>query len=371
MIDRETYRPIDYTEPLGPADFGYHVAFCPDRASDIVRRDVVNPALLAAGERYGIVTQELPWGQMPDPERPPYVLVVPEPGSLLSPATENYLARLSELSDAKVNVFSAHSFGLETDPGMTATAERIIRARDERLRVNTIYPSDTDALYYGLRTVPFEKVVDNFVCETFRAKCAMERVGDTAAELQLLKEQAAAHTTIDSLRRIFAEYGLWHRAVTDGAVMLPTTERGWLVSQTKTDKTEMVPEDFSLVIDFAEVGDTVRFVGRKIPSSDSPELLVLLEAFEERWGETLMAVHFHHNGVTRGGAFPDRITKNAIEYGRFSSGHEMLYELLLQRVRTGETWSILQDHGVVWLGDSAESFEDFISERLRLVPIKD
>lgn len=185
---------------------------------------------------------------------------------------------------------------------------------------------------------------------------------DTAFRLE--KAQKEAEQDIEEIRSIMGKYGLYHRSKTDGAVVV-RTEEGWLVSQTKTDKTSLRPEEFSLVLSADKDANKIRFEGSKLPSSDCPELVEALGMLESSEKEVL-AIHFHHNETTRGTRFLSHTTRKALEYGRFESGAKIVQEF----GRMNSNWIILREHGILWVGKSPEEFEKFVSETLGINAIQ-
>ena len=150
--------------------------------------------------------------------------------------------------------------------------------------------------------------------------------------------------------------------MTDGAIML-NTRSGWLVSQTKTEKVFIEPMDFSLMIGSNSEKNTITYAGYKLPSSDAPEYAQLIKYYEEA-GMDLpnMIVHFHHPTLTRSDEFPENTTEEELEYGVFESG-DIIFEELQKR---DTNWLVLKNHGLLWLGNSVEEFEEFLENTLEL-----
>lgn len=226
--------------------------------------------------------------------------------------------------------------------------------------VNTIFP---DEIIQGWCGPSSQDIFDNIICETIRAKYKpIDLSGEFHRGLAAAqKEKAAIITDISSL---FYKYRLFHRAPTDGAILI-TSEYGPLISQMRTDKATLLTDDFSLAASHDEQANTIKYAGTKPPSSDSPELLMLLELLSNDGKEPQLAVHFHHPTLTRSELLSESITAHEIEYGRFTSGKQIYEEL--QRIN--QPWLILKHHGFLWLGDTVEEFEQFLQDRLKLKPI--
>jgi hypothetical protein len=365
-------KPYDYSVALSPDDFGYYhtrPSGVPSLAEYIGNR-ILEPAFEEVKERYGIQVQHLTWGELPEAgSRAPYVLAGPVNPLDMAKGVTNHLARLAGQRNARINLVAAMSYGLGEDTSSYhKQAGIVIPALDAELGVNTIFPDDTDGLYYGLRTVTARDVADNIVCETIRLKYQANRIENSSATNALVEAQTEAADDTGELSRIYREYGLWHRGETDGAFMVHA-DAGWLTTQTKTDKTDVLPDNMSLVLDWSAEDSAVDFVGPKLPSSDVPEFLILGDYARKRLAghqDIRLVVHFHHNPTTRGTGFDNLRTPNLIEYGRFESGQEIIENMK----HRGTNGLILTEHGLVWIGESTEQFEDFVSSELGIPKIQ-
>jgi hypothetical protein len=144
--------------------------------------------------------------------------------------------------------------------------------------------------------------------------------------------------------------------------MLLRTDMGWLISQVKTNKTAMTGSSFSLINGYDPTANTINYTGERLPSSDSPEFLVLADTLRQSTDHRApydVLVHFHHNDTVRSGKHERTTTPDVLEYGRFDSGQDMFddWKKLDIGINSG---MILREHGVVWLGNGAPNFEDYI-----------
>lgn len=287
-------------------------------------------------------------------EKPIYVLAGPvnlsDEMSLQGLASLLHVIRTAKPDlDARINI--ASYFKTDKPP----QAEKVQEFDDEN-GCNTIYADD--AIDSGRHmAVTAKDLLDNIVCETIRAKYRAVRDTSHEAAYHLAEGKRASANTITELRRIFSEYKLWHRASTDGAILI-NHEDNLLVSQTQSSKSMIVPKRFSLVTGTVEVFNQLSFAGERLPSSDSPELVELIENIKED-GEMevpQLILHFHHPTLTRSGKFPEYTTKDEIEYGRFESGRKIYKELKSKQTN----WLILKNHGFIWLGNTPEEFEQFV-----------
>ncbi len=361
----------DYSEVLSPQQFRYRFARPDSRLgeSELVR-DVCRPAFDLVKHRHGIQV-EVNWGDIPEDDgRIPYYLIGPvDPLSQdFRRRQEAYIAQLGKVPGARVNVFTAYDVGqgFRDSLDYQLKAHKVVPKMDRRLGVNTIYPDAFHSVTshpwdlnpaQHFRTVSWRDVADNIVCETIRLKVRAQRDSSSEALARLRNARDEAGITIAGLSRVYRDRKLWHRAPTDGAVLV-NTEEGPLVSQTKTDKTRMKHSDTALVLGYDAKSNIVRFAGERLPSSDSPEFLVMMNRLRIRGEEPRMAVHFHHNGVTRGVRHRNHVTREEIEYGRFESGHAIAHEF----ARIGDRWLILRNHGLLVLADNVQEFEDVVGE---------
>ena len=263
---------------------------------------------------------------------------------------------------------------------------------------NTIF---ADAESGNLRYVTANDIVENIKCETVRALYKATRVNDRLSEYTYREALNRNTEDIKKITGIFDRYGLFHRARTDGAIAInePLDTPGWrgvtLITQTKTDKTQLLPEDFSLVLprnplegltawEPREAENEVVFIGEKLPSSDAPEILQFSEIYYGKntgqwWPDPSndqqaqraprLVIHFHHPTWTRSDNLSEAwTTDKEIPYGQFESGKEIFEEFLrkssgaINDLRIGGTGRglRLKNHGFFWTGDTPEQFEKFV-----------
>lgn len=342
-------RNIDYRDRPTVSDFAYYTT----SITGVIGENTLK-AIEEVKGRFGIDVKPIPWGEIPEFDgRLPYVLV--DTGAFilptLSPEDQELVKKFAELPDSRVNLIGSYTDDrLLYESGYGVPPSVLIPNFDRRFGVNTIF---ADYTLGAVRTNSARDIADNIVCETIRAKVLSSRDSSPDAFTALQESQGKKAAEIEVLRRIYEKHGLWHRSPTDGAVVF-RTESGFLVSQTRTDKTGMNPDNFSFIHDYSKERNSVTFTGKKIPTSDV-EIVVALDKLKEKYR---MAIHFHKNSITRKNGFNNHKTSNIIEYGIFDSADEIINEL----ERIGDNWLILKEHGVLWLGDSLEDFEKFIAK---------
>lgn len=320
-----------------------------------IEKHIVFPALRAVKGEYGVDVQELAYGNIPYLEegRIPYILYGPINPSQILLEEKEYIRQLGRLANVKINVISAYSLENDYDAQEYLFKEaNVVKKLTDDLNVNVIYP-DTIYKDQNLRSVDFEDIRDNIICETVRVKYMPNRVKEDVFIDSKTKD------IIGRMSALFKRYHLWHRDTTDGALLLKDSKNQIFISQAKTDKTQMEAQHFSLVRKFNVSDNTISFSGEKIPSSDSPELLSLYSLLQENFS---LGVHFHCNEITRSNRFNTYKTKEKIEYGKFLSG-KIIYDEL---IRINSNWLILLEHGILWVGNSCEEFEEFVVKTLRL-----
>jgi hypothetical protein len=98
------------------------------------------------------------------------------------------------------------------------------------------------------------------------------------------------------------------------------TKHGWLATATHTHKNNIRDRDLTLILDFDEDTNTVTYVGNKLPSSDVPEFLVLIDrnaAELAKQGENTPVIryvaHFHKNELTRN----PKLMEYAVPFSRY------------------------------------------------------
>ena len=362
-------------DKYSPGSYRYFLTQPPNADMGVIEY-VINPGIRKFQEEFGVLVEELNWGDhIPDTDdKTPYVLAGPlkivrsEPGivrnDILLPTNVNYLGELASLG-AKVNVVSAYE---ALGPDATRWLGELVRNGalapgwdtdipnfDGEIGVNTIYPDNL--LTPSKLTICAEDVEDNARCETFRLAFKNERSRSPNALKALAKARGEAKDTIKLVATKINEAKLWHRAPTDGAIFIKTSQ-GWLSSQTSTSKPGITPEDFSLILSFDKEENIIFSAGNEPPSSDSPEFLVALDEIPEL-EHVRLAVHFHSNGITRLSENPDiakHRTPETIRYGRFNSSDQVVEAF----VQINSSWIILKEHGVFWTGPNYSAFESFV-----------
>lgn len=349
--------PYDFSRQPEPSDFRYYYT---DFGNDPVRQmtaDIIQPALQESLDRFGITTERLaPWSSIPntDDPRPAHILVGPMDPLKASRSERAQLYYLAQ-QGARVHVVPA----IPADDATRKLADAEVPKFDRRHIVKTIYPTlEVD----GVRTSSTADIRDNQVHETIRTKYSSERNQTPRYERWLEEAKLQAVQTVSWLSSLYRGMRLYDRAPTDGSVMV-TTDYGWLVSQVKTDKTTLTVDDMSLVLSNGTEGDHLNYVGQRLPSSRTPELLTMVNGLIEgkmAGGHPQMVVHFHDNESARGGKAPEVMGREVIEYGIASSGLILARDML----DTPTGGLIMPEQGVVWAGRRLNDFAEFLSTTL-------
>ncbi len=353
-----------------PEAYDYYWA-APERSDRTVVDEVILPGIREATDEFGVEVTRLPWGEVPRVNgKVPYVLVGPleivnEPmvgvRNPLEGSAVEYLSRLAALPDVRLNMVTAYKtegdrYALLLLGGLLSRGAAAwgidILGIDRRLGGNSIY---TDTLLGGVGvTNNAADIADNIRCETFRLGYTDIRNNayDEANAMGRARYEAAV--TINDISKTIEDNRLWHRAPTDGAIFVKT-EEGWLASQTQSDKSDMGAGRLSLIQSFDPDANEIVSTGERPPSSDAPEFLAAFDVLDG----VKLAVHFHSNGITRLSDDPyidAHRTPQTIRYGRFSSTDQVVAAIRY----SGDGWTILKEHGVLWTGDTAEDFAAFI-----------
>ncbi len=368
------------SDRYSPASYDYYQTHPPQGDISVVE-DVIKPGIREAEGEFGIYFTELEWGDTPvNTGKAPFVLAGPLPYVRsewqgvsnpleLGNITGDHLRKLGEITGIKLNVVSTYrSQGSTYAPLLLADLTLRgasdwgidVPSRDKVVGMNSIYPDNIFILAGGQPVITNSPadIADNIRCETFRLAYIDVRDESPEAAQDLATARQEASDTITELTTTIRERKLWHRAPTDGAIFIKTS-RGWLSSQTDSDKSIIEPERFSLIRSFDPATNTIVSTGENPPSSDAPEFLVALAGSSD---EAQLAVHFHSNGLTRksqNSVVEAHRTRDVIRYGRFSSAAAVIEAMQ----EAGDNWIILKEHGVFWAGVDLAKFNSFVSSR--------
>lgn len=352
---------LDYSRKYDVSEFKYfYAANESNKFKDIIDSEIIRPALVNVKSRYNINFTQLEPGDIPHVENN-YVLYGPTNILNLSEKEKNYLSELSKVSF--VNVVSAYELENEGDDTESYKLNQDkIPLISKELGVNVIYP---DNLLRDVRTVDSNDVMDNIICETIRIKYN-PIVDESVSNLEFVNIKNRVQNEIDQISGIYKKYKLWHRAPTDGAILI-IDSGNILISQTKTNKVKLNIKDFSLITGFDVSKNVLTYIGERLPSSDGPEFITFLDMIKSDNQSPRYIFHFHKNEIIRAERFEKALTKSKIEYGRFESGVKMFDEI----GNVHNNYLLLREHGIVWWGDSLDQFEGFLNITLGLKQINE
>ncbi|MEV6927817.1 hypothetical protein AB0M46_25410 [Dactylosporangium sp. NPDC051485] len=359
LVSAGKARSCDYTHKPSAADVHcYYVVHPSSPHGEWALEAVLRPAFRALLADYGIAAVRLEFGDVPPvrPDAVTYLVYGPTDPLEMSSAEREYLAALAA-EGIRTNVISAYALtpsGADR-PGYEA-ARTVVPALCDELGINALYPDEIDRVR-GIRTNTWQDVYINAIGETIRVKYRpTESLESDDAQVRgrLRREHAA---DVAELARLHREFHLWQRKpYTDGSIMFPH-DGYWFVSQTMTDKTRMTSDDYDLITSFDEGLRGITYAGPRLPSSDSPEFLMLSSLMSMHGRRPRLIVHFHHRELTRGPRYRDLVTDTTIEGGQFAAGRLFFGELR----RRGTDWFIIREHGMVWVGNSVGEFGAFVS----------
>jgi hypothetical protein len=350
--------PYDYSykKPLDELRY-YYVRNIESPYDEWCFTQVIQPALEAVREEYGITFKQLKADSLPHAPQPGeliYVVYGPTNPLAMKPHERDYLAALAR-HGCKANIISAYPLSKAgRDKADYRRAKMIVPNLCAEIGINAVFPDDVNTVV-GIRTIDWEDLRDNIVGETIRIKYN-PTLSNRPEDLDLLRRMQDQHVDdISYLAELYRKNHLWQRAVTDGSILF-THDGYWYSSQTKTDKTVMTVNDYSLITFYDEWRRAVTYSGRKLPSSDVPEHLLLSSLLSMHGKRPNIIVHFHHYELTRGALYKRFVTHKKLEYGKFDSGR-----LLLKDMRDKMTvWLIMKEHGLIWTGDTLNDFEAFL-----------
>ena len=320
-------------------------------------REIIQPASRALHADYGVTVRPLAYGDLPEPlpGGVTYVVYGPTNPLTMPPQEQAYLAALAA-AGARTNVISAYPLTeANQDHPDYARAGSAVPQLCDLLDINAIFPDALD-LSRGIRTNTWQDVYVNAIGETIRVKYHPTQSVDPGDRVVLERLRREHAGEVAALARVHREHHLWQRKpYTDGSIMF-THDGHWFASQTFTDKSRMTAGDFDLITSFDEGTRSLTYTGERLPTSDAPEFLMLSSLLGMHGRRPRLIVHFHHRELTRGPRYRDLVTDARIEGGHFSAGRLFFRELRQKRT----DWFIIREHGMVWIGDSVEGFEEYV-----------
>lgn len=368
---------LDYEIPLTQEDIAYYVINAKEYKPlglseakyDNLYQSIVETAQEEVTKKFAVVFRDYHSEIKFDEQKINYFLVALVDPTLIDKKLKDLLVHLKSAPNSKVNI--APIYPAEDSD----RASKAIMSLDRKLGVNTIFQdNEVEAGNRKFMTISRIDAADNIVCETFRVKYNAVHRHDKQAQKMLAEAHNEVRSDVKKMQNIYARYQLWHRSPVDGAFMF-RTKHGWLTTATHTLKNNVREQDLSLILDFDEENDTVTYAGDRLPSSDLPEFLVLVERNEAelaKQGEQTPVIrhvaHFHKNELTRN----PKLMEYAVpfsRYGVFESGHKFADELYMnKKAERGINISgkgrgfIILEHGLVRMGVELSHFENFLKE---------
>ena len=320
-------------------------------------REIIQPAVRALHADYGVSVRPLAYGDLPEPlpGGMTYVVYGPTNPLTMPPQEQAYLAALAA-AGARTNIISAYPLtDANEDHPDYARAGSAVPQLCDLLDINAIFP-DALELSRGIRTNTWQDVYVNAIGETIRVKYQPTQSVDPGDRAVLERLRREHDGEVAELARVHREHHLWQRKpYTDGSIMF-THDGYWFASQTLTDKSRMTAGDFDLITSFDEGSRSLTYTGERLPTSDAPEFLVLSSLLSMHGRRPRLIVHFHHRELTRGPRVRVLVTAARIEGGPVAAGRLFFRELRQKRT----DWFIIREHGMVWIGDSVRSFEEYV-----------
>jgi hypothetical protein len=367
---------LEYKVPIEQSDISYFVIdtkkYRPRAMSgeeyDKLKSSLVDNAKEQVKDKFGAKFSELNGNSKFREDQINYFIVGLFDPELIDDEFTSQLKRMKAVSNSRVNLAPVYEV-----KNSSQISQKIMKL-DAELEVNTIYQDNV--VQYGdneYLTVSEIDIADNMVCETFRVKYKAIKLNDKKSLTKLEEARQEAWADVQKMQAIYTKYKLWHRSPIDGAFMF-LTQHGWLTTATRTPKNNVKWEDMTLMLDFDEKNDAVTYVGDRLPSSDLPEFMVLVERNEQalkQAGEKLPVIkymaHFHKNEITRNPKFKDYAVPFS-RYGVFESGHKFADELVKGKAAAGINISgkgrgfIILEHDLVRMGVKLKHLEDFLKQ---------
>lgn len=180
-----------------------------------------------------------------------------------------------------------------------------------------------------------QKIIDNLVCDTIRIK--YNPIKDETYKVLLDNEAIYFFNTIS---KIFADYKLYHRSLSDGFIAL-RCGNGFFITATKTNKHPLDLTRISYVHYYDENRNELIYSGEFLPSSDVVEASFVFRDNPQING----LVHTHASDLfTRNHQFANKIKVGLSSYGIPELGKE-INKVIAEYY---DDFIILQEHGEVF-----------------------
>lgn len=194
-----------------------------------------------------------------------------------------------------------------------------------------------------------QKLADNAVCDTVRIKYVPEYT-----ESNITRLVAANGSYFEECSALYREQELYHRSPTNGFFAVRTGEEAFLITATKTNKSELDLGRISLVHSYDPASNILTYSGNFLPSSDAVEAATVFKNLRD----VGCLIHTHASRqFTRNPAYRHKVPVPQLPYGEEKLGHVVCSALNSEGLNN---FIIMEDHGEVFAGARSTSPEDAV-----------
>lgn len=371
-----SFRPLfNNPVPQTPEEFRYFTAV-PENVGPKVA-DTVFPVLREADRQarnqFGITTEHLPLGKLPDQDdRPAHVLAGPH-NPLDEEQREIFMPALHALVESGALV--SLMLGVPAEDGANPRGWKTYVKTDgaheitKETGANILYPDvqTSDFMY-----VQAGRLVDDKMRRTVGVKYIPVHDSSVSGQALLEGAQSQVGAIVTQLHNVMRRRGVADDI--DNTAVALGTDIGWLVSHEGMDPKFMSLDDFSLIDVYDPERNELHFAGHGLPSAYAPEMLMLGRHMRST-NDTLRAmIHFNHPAITNGSSNGKlRSRAGWTNYGSPEMGEALVAEYSKKSRRS----LIMPGRGVVWVGAfhsepygdgelGVPSFGNFVSGTLKL-----
>ncbi|NER29490.1 MAG: aldolase [Symploca sp. SIO1C4] len=229
-------------------------------------------------------------------------------------------------------------------------------------KINYLRPTYNNKL--GMWTPCTQKLADNSICDSVRIKYRSQKV-----DIDISEVIHVYASFFELCSDVFREYRLWHRSPTDGffAIRIGKSDK-FLITSTKTNKVNLDLDRIALIHSYDELNNIITYSGLFIPSSDSVEAAIVLNAIPS----ISALVHTHASKLfTRNPLYQNKVKVPPMSYGEIKLGKALVKELKNIQL---DDFLIMADHGELFFNSSKSDLKqhsqvvsDFCESSLNLI----
>lgn len=317
---------FDYHRKLSDHEIEVSISLVDDQS---FYRDLIKP-LNEYSRKYGFVFKNVSFDEITQ-QSGSYVI-----RHLILLSSQAYEEQLVQKCKEYLNIYDTASLGFTYLNEKEMLEARLYIERDKKIfndRVNFLRP---DVYEYGKFRVSHQKILDNAICDSVRVKFDVIHVCDSIEE-EVLKNIVPFFKSASS---IYRNYSLFHRSHMDGYFAI-RINNCFAITATKTDKIDMDIERISLIHEYEESTNTIKYSGKFLPSSDSVELAIICNLLPQ----FNAIIHSHASDkFTRNKNWEKQTRVPPLPYGEAQLGYSLAQAL----DSSTDGFVIMEEHGEVF-----------------------